>query len=81
MRFAILGGSFNPVHLGHLFLAETVLLSLAYDRIILVPAFRSPFKPGEEGASVRDRLDMLAASIPGDSRLTIDDGEIRREGV
>jgi nicotinate-nucleotide adenylyltransferase len=67
--------------MGHLLLADTVLSVLKYDRIILVPAFTSPFKPGAEGASAADRLDMLAASIPGDPRLTIDDSEIRREGV
>jgi nicotinate-nucleotide adenylyltransferase len=81
VKLAILGGSFNPVHMGHLLLADTVLSVLKYDRIILVPAFTSPFKPGAEGASAADRLDMLAASIPGDPRLTIDDSEIRREGV
>jgi nicotinate-nucleotide adenylyltransferase len=81
MRFAILGGSFNPVHIGHLFLADTALTALGYDRIILVPVHTSPFKTGIQGASPKDRLDMLAASIPADSRLTIDDCEIRREGV
>jgi nicotinate-nucleotide adenylyltransferase len=81
MKFAILGGSFNPVHIGHLFLAETALTALGYDRIILVPAYASPFKPGARGASPRDRLDMLIASIPAESRFTIDDCEIRREGV
>jgi nicotinate-nucleotide adenylyltransferase len=82
MRYAILGGSFNPVHLGHLFLADTVLTELNYDRIILVPAFQSPFKPEEPAAaSPRNRLAMLAASIAGDPRLTLEDCEIRREGV
>jgi nicotinate-nucleotide adenylyltransferase len=81
MRFAILGGSFNPIHMGHLFLADAVLSTFGYDRIILVPAYTSPFKPGAQGASARDRLDMLIASIPAESRLTIDDCEIRREGV
>ena len=81
MKFAILGGSFNPVHIGHLFLADAALTALGYDRIILVPVHTSPFKPGAEGASPRDRLDMLAASIPADSRFAIDDCEIRREGV
>ncbi|MCL2831538.1 MAG: nicotinate (nicotinamide) nucleotide adenylyltransferase [Treponema sp.] len=80
MKDAILGGSFNPVHLGHLFLAEAVLAA-GYDRIILVPAFQSPFKIGAEGASPEDRLEMLCASVCGDSRFTVDDCEIRREGV
>ncbi|MDR2159764.1 MAG: nicotinate (nicotinamide) nucleotide adenylyltransferase, partial [Treponema sp.] len=81
MRLAILGGSFNPVHVGHLYLADTALTRLGYHRIILIPAFQSPFKLGAETASPKDRLDMLAASIAGDPRLTIDDCEIRREGV
>jgi nicotinate-nucleotide adenylyltransferase len=83
LRLAILGGSFNPVHLGHLFLADAVLSALDYDRVVLIPAYRSPFKlaaAGMEG-SAGDRLDMLAASVAGDPRLTIDDCEIRREGV
>ena len=83
MKLAILGGSFNPVHLGHLILAEEVLTSLNYDRVILIPAYRSPFKPEAKGmeSTSRDRLEMLAASIAGDPRLAIDDCEIRRGGV
>ena len=77
----MLGGSFNPVHIGHLILADEVLSSLDYDRIILVPAFKSPFKLNAEGASPKDRLDMLAASISGDPRLTVDDCELSREGI
>jgi nicotinate-nucleotide adenylyltransferase len=83
MKLAILGGSFNPVHLGHLFLADAVLSELHYDRVVLVPACRSPFKPGVAGmeSSAHDRLEMIAASIAGDPRLTVDDCEIRRGGV
>ncbi|MDR1586800.1 MAG: nicotinate (nicotinamide) nucleotide adenylyltransferase [Treponema sp.] len=83
MKLAILGGSFNPVHLGHLFLADAALSSLNYDRLVLVPAYRSPFKLAAKGMedTARDRLDMLAASIAGDPRLTIDDCEIRRKGI
>jgi nicotinate-nucleotide adenylyltransferase len=80
MTIAILGGSFNPVHLGHLYLAESAL-NLGYDRLILVPAFTSPFKPGARDTAPQDRLDMLAASAPADPRFAVDDCEIRREGV
>ncbi|HCC37493.1 MAG TPA: nicotinate (nicotinamide) nucleotide adenylyltransferase [Treponema sp.] len=83
MRLAILGGSFNPVHVGHLFLAEEALASLDYDRIVMIPACRSPFKlaaAGMESTGI-DRLEMLAASIAGDPRLTVDDCELKREGV
>ena len=81
MKYAILGGSFNPVHIGHLLLADAVLSGLDYDRVILVPAFQSPLKSEASGASPRDRMEMLAASIPGDPRLTIDDCELSREGL
>jgi nicotinate-nucleotide adenylyltransferase len=80
VKYAILGGSFNPVHIGHLCLADAVLAS-GYDRIILGPAFTSPFKPGAEGAGPKDRLDMVTAAITADPRLTVDDCELRREGV
>lgn len=86
MRIAVLGGSFNPVHIGHLFLAGLVL-SKGYDRIILIPAYQSPFKLHAENqnapeiVSPADRLDMLLASVTADWRLAIDDCEIRREGV
>jgi nicotinate-nucleotide adenylyltransferase len=81
VKYAILGGSFNPVHIGHFFLADAVLSAFGYDRIILVPAFTSPFKPGAQGVDPRDRLDMLAAAVTGYPQLTIDDCELRREGV
>jgi nicotinate-nucleotide adenylyltransferase len=81
MKLAVLGGSFNPIHGGHLFLAESVLTGLGYERIVLVPAYESPFKPEARMASPGDRLDMLAASIPADPRITIDECEIQREGI
>jgi nicotinate-nucleotide adenylyltransferase len=83
VKLAILGGSFNPIHLGHIFLAGTVLSTLHYDRVVMVPAFRSPFKLNQTDsqASSSDRLEMLAASVAGDSCIAVDDCEIRREGV
>ncbi|MDR2476266.1 MAG: nicotinate (nicotinamide) nucleotide adenylyltransferase [Treponema sp.] len=83
MRLAILGGSFNPVHLGHLFLAESALSAFNYDHVALIPAWRSPFKPDAEGmeSGAKERLELVAASIAGDPRLIVDDCEIRREGI
>jgi len=83
VRLAILGGSFNPVHLGHLFLADAVLSELRYDRVVMVPAYNSPFKPAAVGMedSAQQRLEMIAASITADPRLSVDACEIRREGV
>jgi nicotinate-nucleotide adenylyltransferase len=64
-----------------MFLADETISGLGYDRVVLVPAFKSPFKPGAPETSAGDRLDMLAASVSGESRIAIDDTEIRREGV
>ena len=83
MKLGILGGSFNPVHLGHLFLADKALVTLKLDTVVLIPAYRSPFKLQAEGmeSGADDRLAMLAAAVCGDGRLAIDDCEIRRGGV
>jgi nicotinate-nucleotide adenylyltransferase len=83
VKLGILGGSFNPVHYGHFFLADTAISTLKLDRVVMIPAFRSPFKLEAAGmeSGAKDRLDMLAAAVAGDSRLAIDDCEIKREGV
>jgi len=83
VRLAILGGSFNPIHFGHLFIADSVLSELRYDRVVMVPAYNSPFKPAAVGMedNPQQRLEMIAASITADPRLSVDACEIRREGV
>ncbi|MDR2543228.1 MAG: nicotinate (nicotinamide) nucleotide adenylyltransferase [Treponema sp.] len=86
MKLGILGGSFNPIHLGHIFLADKVLSTLKLDRIIFIPAYCSPFKLEENESrqmqdNAYDRLDMLAASITGNNKFTIDDCEVTREGI
>jgi nicotinate-nucleotide adenylyltransferase len=83
LRLGIFGGSFNPVHLGHISLAEKALSELKLDRVVFIPAYRSPFKLDADGmeTSAKDRIDMLNASIASDSRFSVDNCEIRREGV
>jgi len=83
VKLGILGGSFNPVHLGHLFLADKAFSTLELDRIVFVPAYLSPFKLANEEteSNANDRIAMLSATVAGDSRYAIDDCEIRREGV
>ncbi|MDR1362866.1 MAG: nicotinate (nicotinamide) nucleotide adenylyltransferase [Spirochaetaceae bacterium] len=80
MKYAILGGSFDPVHKGHLNMAAAAL-PLGYDRIILVPAHQSPFKAPEQSETAEDRLLMLLAAISGNLRFTVDACEIQRGGV
>ena len=82
MKLGILGGSFNPFHPGHLYLAEKALSTLKLDRVVFVPAYCSPFKQdAKTETTAKDRIDMLASSILGDPRFAIEGCEIRREGV
>ncbi|MDR2343409.1 MAG: nicotinate (nicotinamide) nucleotide adenylyltransferase [Spirochaetaceae bacterium] len=80
MKYAILGGSFDPIHKGHLSMALAVM-PLGYDRIILVPAYQSPFKPARQGETAEIRLLMLLSAISGDRRFTVDACEVRRQGI
>lgn len=63
-RCGIYGGSFDPVHRGHLFVADEVRASFSLDRVVFVPANRSPFKP-EARASGAQRIQMLRLAIDG----------------
>jgi nicotinate-nucleotide adenylyltransferase len=88
LKIAVLGGSFNPVHKGHIFLAETVIEKLDYGLVVLVPAYISPFKQREScrdeavlKRQASERLSLLLAAIEGNRRLTVDDCELGREGV
>ena len=63
MRAAILGGTFNPVHLGHLFLADEVMTLLGFDTIFFVPANIPAHKEIKTRVEVGHRLNMLKAAI------------------
>ena len=82
-----MGGSFNPVHKGHIFLAGKVIETLGYGLVVLVPAFISPFKQGMPGGRdalkrrADERLSLLLAAVEGNRRLTVADCELAREGV
>jgi nicotinate-nucleotide adenylyltransferase len=81
-RFAIFGGSFNPIHNGHLAMARQALVFLRLERVIFVPASLSPHKRGDhEMASPGDRLAMCRAAIRGRPGFAVWDGEINRGGV
>jgi len=81
MRLAVLGGSYNPIHLGHLMLADAVALRYGYDTIAFVPAFLSPFKDGHSGCTAEDRLAMVKLAIADNPAFYCEPCEIRRQGV
>lgn len=80
-RVGIFGGTFDPIHLGHLILAESALEQLDLDRIIFIPASVSPFKQGHPpGATADQRLRMLRTALASEPRFEIDDRELHRDG-
>lgn len=81
MRLAVLGGSYNPIHLGHLMLADAVALRYGYDTIAFVPAFLSPFKDGHSGCTAEDRLAMVKLAIADNPAFYCEPCEIQRQGV
>jgi len=76
MRIGIFGGSFNPVHNGHIHLAETVMKELRLDRIFLVPSRISPHRSSDEYASGKDRLEMLRLASENKRGLEVCDYEL-----
>lgn len=78
MRVGLLGGSFDPVHYGHLRAADWAKGAFGLDRVLLVPARRSPFK-GQAHAGDQDRLAMLKLAAQDNEALQVDDCELTRE--
>jgi len=81
LKIGFLGGSFDPVHFGHLLAAQDVYEQYRLDRLLLVPAAQAPLKPQEVQSRPEDRLAMLKAAIEWDRRFEVCDLELRRGGV
>jgi nicotinate-nucleotide adenylyltransferase len=81
VKIAFLGGSFDPVHFGHLCIAQDALGHLQLDRVVFVPAAKSPLKPGNIHAEGRYRLDMLRLALEGDARFDVSEIDLKRGGV
>ncbi len=78
MRLGIFGGTFDPIHHGHLILARAAREELGLDEVVLVPANRSPHKPGAKNATGHDRLAMVQLAIEGEPGLAASDLELQR---
>ena len=84
MRIGLYGGSFNPVHLGHVGIAKRAIADLALDRLIVIPANVSPFKVA--GAEVRqpeiwERVELVKAAFRDSEKTVVDLRELERGGV
>lgn len=81
MRVGILGGTFNPIHLGHLILAQTALEIHELERVILIPCNRPPHKRAASAVAAEHRLAMVRAAVECDPRFEVSDVEVRRGGI
>lgn len=81
MRIGIYGGSFNPVHNGHIHLAKAAADEFELDRIYLVPSKISPHRSSAEYVPEEDRLEMLRLACEGDGRLCVCDYELKSDRV
>jgi nicotinate-nucleotide adenylyltransferase len=79
-RIGILGGTFNPIHLGHLLIAQDAMEQLGLERVKFIPSATPPHKAVDKLASERDRLRMIALAIRGNHCFEVDDIEVRRGG-
>jgi nicotinate-nucleotide adenylyltransferase len=80
-RLGLYGGSFDPVHLGHLLVAQTAREELGLDRLFFIPAAQSPFKPGSQPAPAAERLRLLRLALAGREWCELDTQELERGGV
>jgi nicotinate-nucleotide adenylyltransferase len=76
----VFGGTFDPIHIGHLAVAEEAAEALGLERVLFVPAARPPHKPGVEFASGEDRLAMVELAIAGNPRFAASRIELDRPG-
>lgn len=79
MRICLFGGTFDPPHIGHLLIAQTVCEAENFDKILFIPANKPPHK--KVNTSLDDRLAMLNTAVEGNPNFEISDVEIRRGGV
>lgn len=80
MKIGLLGGTFNPVHFGHLILAEEAREKLGLGKVVFVPAYLPPHKLNSEIITSFERLRMVRLAIKGNKFFSVSDIEIKRKG-
>ena len=76
----VFGGTFDPIHLAHLAVAETARDALGLERVLFIPAGQPPHKPGQVISSPEDRLAMVRAAIADNPAFEVSTIELEREG-
>lgn len=81
VKIGFLGGSFDPIHFGHLLAAQDAFEQHRLDRLVIVPASQAPLKPSETQSAAADRLAMVRAATEWDTRFEVSDFELQKGGV
>ncbi|WP_127579756.1 nicotinate-nucleotide adenylyltransferase [Paenibacillus koleovorans] len=81
MNIGIMGGTFDPIHLGHLLAAERAREEAGLDEVWFMPSYTPPHKPNPPKASAEQRLAMLELAIAGHPQFRAEELEIRRQGT
>ena len=81
VKIGLMGGSFDPVHFGHLVAAQDAYEQYKLDRLIFVPAAQAPLKPNDVQSSSADRMAMLRAATDWDHRFELSDYELGKGGI
>ena len=81
MKVCLFGGTFDPPHLGHLIIAQTIFEAENFDQIVFVPAYQPPHKNGMKISPVDQRLEMLNIAIKENPNFIMSDLEIERKGL
>ncbi|NNG17107.1 MAG: nicotinate (nicotinamide) nucleotide adenylyltransferase [Gemmatimonadales bacterium] len=76
----LFGGSFDPIHHGHLLVAQAAMEALALEELRFVPARQQPFKAGNHGADAADRVRMVELAIAGEPQFQVERFEVERPG-
>ncbi len=80
MKIGILGGTFNPIHIGHLIIAEEVYIARSLSKIIFIPVNKPPHKNANNLVDSTHRYQMISEAIKGVDHFEVSDIEIKREG-
>jgi nicotinate-nucleotide adenylyltransferase len=80
-QLGVLGGTFDPPHIAHLIIAQTILEKLKLDEIRFIPSNIPPHKKNDKITPVRHRLQMLKLAVSGHPRFKVSDLEVRRKGI
>lgn len=81
MRLGVMGGTFDPIHIGHLAAAEEARDRFELDKVIFIPSARPPHKGGVTYSSPEARLEMVRLAIQDNSSMEVSDIEINRDGL